>query len=345
MKSTHDVPRLTRREAGKTAGKLLTGLAGLTAMTEAVFAVATTPSASAQDRAPGPATDAGQRLRVASCQFPVSGDPEANARQIRDFLRQAKATGAHLLHTSEAALSGYAGVDFPSFESYDWEVLRRETAWLRNLARELQLWLVLGSAHFLDAQLKPTNCLYLINPDGQIADRYDKCFCTGNPNSGDQRHYSAGNRLVTRDICGVRIGLAICYDICWPQLYIGYRETGTTVMLHSFHNARAKGPNCLDVLNVHQATTRCADNRMWAVCNNSSQPYSHWGSFVARPDATVLKQLPKNESGLLVHDFPDGLSEGGWFHNFQPMRKREDEIMTWGAATNHPRQTNGQAEP
>jgi hypothetical protein len=116
-------------------------------------------------------------------------------------------------------------------------------------------------------------------------------------------------------------------------------------MLHSFHNARAKGPNCLDVLNVHQATTRCADNRMWAVCNNSSQPYSHWGSFVARPDATVLKQLPKNESGLLVHDFPDGLSEGGWFHNFQPMRKREDEIMTWGAATNHPRQTNGQAEP
>jgi predicted amidohydrolase len=63
------------------------------------------------------------------------------------------------------------------------------------LAKDLNLWLVLGSAHFLDGTAKPTNCLYLIDPAGKIADRYDKCFCTG----GDQRHYSVGDRLVTRD--------------------------------------------------------------------------------------------------------------------------------------------------
>ena len=139
--------------------------------------------------------------------------------------------------------------------------------------------------------------------------------------------------------------MAICYDICWPQLYIAYRELGTTLMIHSFHNARSKGPNCLDTLNVREVPTRCADNRMWAVCNNSSQPYSHWGSFIARPDATIPKQLGINQPGMLIHDFPDGLSKGGWFHNNRPMRKRDDEIMCWGTPIKHARQENGQAEP
>ena len=116
-------------------------------------------------------------------------------------------------------------------------------------------------------------------------------------------------------------------------------------MIHSFHNARSRHKNCLDTLNVHQVPTRCADNRMWAVCNNSSQPYSHWGSFIARPDATIPKQLAINQPGMLIHDFPDGLSEDGWWHNFKPMQKRDDEIMSWGTPIKHPRQADGQAEP
>ncbi len=336
---------MTRREAMKATSKALAGATVLTALpglsnggaSEAVPTPSQSTPASPSEHDTKPA----EKLRIATCQFPVSGDPSENARFIRDFLRQAAAAGAHLLHTSEASLSGYPGVDFRSFAGYDWAALRRVTAELRELAKELKLWLVLGSSHFLDAETKPTNCLYLIDPEGRIADRYDKCFCTG----GDQKHYSVGDRLVTRDIRGVRIGLAVCYDICWPQLYIAYRELGATVMVHSFHNARSKGPDCLDTLNVRQVPTRCADNRMWAVCNNSSQPYSHWGSFIARPDATIPQQLEINQPGMLVQDFPDGLSKGGWYHNHKPMGKRDDEIMWWGTPTKHPRRADGQAEP
>jgi deaminated glutathione amidase len=281
------------------------------------------------------------KLRIASCQFPVSSTISENARYIRDFMQRASSTGAHLLHTSEASLSGYPGVDLASFSGFDWDLLRRETTSLRHLARQLDLWLVLGSAHYLDAETKPTNCLYLIGPDGKIVDRYDKSMCT----RGDQRHYSAGNRLVVRDIHGVRVGLAICYDICWPQIYFAYRERGATVMIHSFHNAHDKRENCLDVLNVRQVPTRCADNRIWAVANNSSQPFSHWASFVARPDATIAKELERNQPGMLVHDFPDGLSERGWYHNERPMRLRDDEIMSWGEPSRHPRQVDPCAEP
>ena len=345
MKPPGAISRMTRRGAMRAAGKALAGATVLAALPRLSDGEVSNSVPAASQPSPviptGQGANSGATLRIATCQFPVSGNPVENANYIRGFLRQAAEAGAHLLHTSEACLSGYAGIDFRSFADYDWARLREVTTGLRELAKELKLWLVLGSAHFLDQTTKPSNCLYLIDPEGRIADRYDKCFCTG----GDQKHYSVGDRLVTHDIRGVRIGLAICYDICWPQLYIAYRELGATVMVHSFHNARSKGPNCLDTLNVRQVPTRCADNRLWAVCNNSSQPYSHWGSFIARPDATIPQQLEINQPGMLVHDFPDGLSKGGWFHNQKPMRKREDEIMSWGTPARHARQADGQAQP
>lgn len=280
-------------------------------------------------------------LRVASCQFPVTEDITRNARYIRRYMHKAAAGGAHLLHTSEACLSGYAGSDFDTFEHYDWPLLRRETMQLRECAAKLRIWLILGSAHFLDDNAKPTNCLYIIDPQGEIIDRYDKCMCT----LGDQKAYSAGRRLAVQEINGVTVGFAICYDVCYPQIYAAYREQGVELMLHSFYNARHTGPNCLDVLNVHQVPTRCADNRMWAVANNSSHPYSHWGSFVARPDATIAQQLRKNVAGILFHDFPDGLSEGGWLHNYIPMKLAGDEVLHFGEPSQHPRQLNPRAEP
>jgi predicted amidohydrolase len=340
--STDKRDGLTRRQAIRGAGLAsLAAMVPLSGRAAPTAAEARPAGRAAPAKGQGRDTQPSEKLRVATCQFPVSGQIVDNAKYIRDFLHQAAASGAHLLHTSEASLSGYPGTDLPSFQDFDWDTLRRETTALRQEARELGLWLVLGSAHFLDERSKPTNCLYLIDPQGGIADRYDKCMCT----RGDQKHYSAGNRLVTHDVRGVRIGLAICYDICWPQIYVAYREQGVTLMIHSFHNARGKGPNCLDVLNLRQVPTRCADNRLWAVANNSSQPYSHWGSFIARPDATIARQLEINQPGMLIHDFPDGLSEGGWFHNERPLKLRDDEIMTWGTPSQHPRQADGQAEP
>jgi predicted amidohydrolase len=143
----------------------------------------------------------------------------------------------------------------------------------------------------------------------------------------------------------VRVGLAICYDAQWPQIFIAYRKLGVTVMIISMSNARYRGRNCLTTLNVREVPTRCADNRIWAVANNASNPYSEWGSFVARPDATIPKQLPIDQPGMLVHDFPDTLSPGGWYHNLKPMDMAEGTIMHWGTPSNSPRQRDGQSEP
>ncbi len=281
-------------------------------------------------------------LRIASCQFPISGDIRKNARYIRRYLKAAADEGAHLLHTPETCLSGYYWHHFSDWKDFDWDLLRAETARIRELSTELGLWLVLGSSHWLDKGLNPTNCLYLIDPRGRIVDRYDKCMCTP---GCDQKGYSAGNRLVTRTINGVKIGLAICYDACYPQIYAAYRTKKVEVMIHSFENAGGKGPSCLGEMTPSQVVTRCADNVLWAVANNASEHYAAWGSFVARPDGTTAQRLPRGKAGMLIHDFPDTIPENGWTHNKIPLRLAKNQEMWFGKPSNHPRQENGKSEP
>jgi predicted amidohydrolase len=118
-------------------------------------------------------------LRIAMCQFAVSDSIMRNSRQICAQLQKAKRAGADIVHFPECAMSGYIGFDFPNFDGFDWELLQKETLKIAAMAGKLKLWVVLGSVHLLTSPDKPYNCLYLISPDGEIVDRYDKRFCTG----------------------------------------------------------------------------------------------------------------------------------------------------------------------
>src|ERR1700760_2878038 len=94
-------------------------------------------------------------LTVATCQFPVSADIEANAGWMARQLREAVRQGARVAHFPEGALSGYAGTDFGTFTAYDWDALDRATDGIRELANELGIWVAAGSAHRAVRQTVP----------------------------------------------------------------------------------------------------------------------------------------------------------------------------------------------
>jgi deaminated glutathione amidase len=283
------------------------------------------------------------RLKVATCQFPVSGDVNENARYVKDFIRKASANNADIVHFSEAALSGYARADFSNFDGYDWEKLRTHTQEIMGLAREHRIWVVLGSAHYLSADEKPTNCLYIISSEGEIVDRYDKSMCTG----GDLRAYTPGNHLVTIDLKGMRCGFLICYDSCFPEMYNVYRHRGVKVMFHSFYNARHKGKTILDEIIPAEIRVRASDNLMWVVANNSSADYSSWPTCIARPDGSLCA-LERGVPGILYRTFPDKKTTDkfrSWTHNNKTMVLPADEVYHNGTPSDHPRATNPQALP
>jgi hypothetical protein len=153
---------LTRRQAIHSAGKVLAGVVS-PASIPSLSADAAQDISQALDQVPKQPGELSQLDQFPSAaeklRFPVTADVAANANYVLGFMRDAASQGAHVLHTSEACLTGHAGQDVQSFDNFDWTALRKEISRQRVLASELKIYLVLGSAHSLNENTKPTNCV------------------------------------------------------------------------------------------------------------------------------------------------------------------------------------------
>lgn len=263
-------------------------------------------------------------LVVATCQFPVGADIDTNLCWVVRQMEMAAERGARIVHFAEGALSGYAGSDFESFDNFRWDVLEAATEATRNLASELGVWVVVGTAQPTDER-KPYNSLCVISDEGVLVERYDKRFCSGDPGetTGDLVHYSPGDHGSVWEIDGVRAGALICHDYRYPELYRDYKRQGVELVFHSFHAAnltrewlaaagkeigedlRAVNPAATytyPALTMPAAmTTAAACNHVWISCPNSSARESAWPAFVVRADGITLARARRNIPAVLVN--------------------------------------------
>ena len=261
------------------------------------------------------------KLVVATCQFPISADIERNYRYIASQMHKAKARGADVAHFPECALSGYAGIDFASYNNFNWDELDACMRKLLALARELKIWAVIGSTHQLTGKHKPHNSLYIINDNGVLIDRYDKRFCAGDAKSatGDLAHYTSGNHFSVFSIKGIRCGALICHDYRYPELYREYKKQDVQLMFHSYHAGGVKAETYREIQKdilpfarfnegstfpaiTMPATMRsyAANNYVWISCPNSSARESCWPAFFVRPDGVITGKLQRHKSSILI---------------------------------------------
>jgi predicted amidohydrolase len=236
-------------------------------------------------------------MRLASCQFPVSDHISENAGWITRQMVEAADSGALVVHFPECALSGYPGVDMKSLEGFDWPSLRSWTDSIINLAAALDIWVILGSIHELGDGFKPMNSLYVINPDGEIEERYDKRFCT----KGDLEHFSSGGHFSVVNIRGIKCGFLICFDVRFPELYREYKKLEVDLIFQSFYNARQKPGGIHPKIMPITAQTRAATNHFYMSTCNSSSP-SSWPCHFITPDGLVGGTLEADKPGILLSD-------------------------------------------
>lgn len=242
------------------------------------------------------------KLRVATTQFPVSGDVRRNARRIVQQVAEAKRARAKVVLFPESALPGYAGIDLPSLAGYDWDALHEATEEVAAAARRHRVWVVCGT--HTRTRGSPFNSLVVIDPSGELVERYDKRLLA----ASEPAHYRAGDRPVVVEISGLRCGLLVCHEWRYPELYREYERLGAEVVLHAWYDGgyddagwRREGRALVDVIPATvQGHAVC--NHLWICGSNTSRRHSCFGGFAVRPDGQFLARQPRHRAGVLVHE-------------------------------------------
>jgi len=264
------------------------------------------------------------KLKVATCQFPTSANIEKNLQYIARQMQTAKNRDADVVHFPEAGLSGYIDHDLMSFKGFNWKKLEESTLQLLDLAKELQIWVILGSTHPLTGNNKPHNSIYIVNECGKLIDRYDKMFLSSNGlgTLGEIAHYTPGNHFCVFTIKGVRCGALICHEYRYPELYRKYKSKGVQLIFHSYHAGHIKqmqfklmqkqvgakfykfnrGSTLPEITMPATMQAAAASSHVWISCSNSSAKESCWASFFVRPDGVITGQLKRNTAGILVSE-------------------------------------------
>jgi predicted amidohydrolase len=245
-------------------------------------------------------------FKAACVQLNSGHDMDANLRAAEAAVRSAAASGAELIMLPEyvALLDGSGRV---MRENSHAEEQHPALARLRALAQQTRTWLLIGSLTVkVDAE-RMVNRSYLLSPDGEITARYEKIhmFDVTLPSGKVIRESSAyqpGNRAVIAATPWGPLGMTVCYDLRFPQLYRALAKAGALFLTvpssfqretgvahwHALLRARA-----IENLSYVFAPAMCGDhpgNRM---------SYGH--SLIIDPWGRVVAELG-DEPGIAIAD-------------------------------------------
>ncbi|MGW0216712.1 carbon-nitrogen hydrolase family protein [Micromonospora chokoriensis] len=235
-------------------------------------------------------------MRVAVCQLNARDDRKANLAAAEVLLERAAAGGADLAVLPEYVdYLGPAG-GLPDPEPVDGEV----GSFFAGIARRLGIWVVAGSFHEAGPDPEHTwNTSLVFDRTGSLAASYRKIHLydveiPGRVSYLESATVAPGVQPVVVDVEGLRVGLSICYDLRFPELYRLLATDGgahllvvpAAFMMHTGRDhwevllrARAIENQCFVA-----AAGQTGDHEPGRTCFGRSMVVDPWG--------TVLTQLP-----------------------------------------------------
>ncbi|WP_296555425.1 carbon-nitrogen hydrolase family protein [Pigmentiphaga sp.] len=240
--------------------------------------------------------------RVALAQVRPGPDLDRNLDDLADMAMRARRDGAQWLLLPEyAAMLHGSGQAMRAAADRAGEV----EAAVRGLARDLGMWVLLGSLVVPDGPRRMVNRSLLFDAEGRLAARYDKLhlFDATLPDGRTIREssaYAAGDEAVAVDTPWGRVGLSICYDLRFPGLYRALARAGARILVVPAAFARATGAAHWHALLRARAIENGAFVLAPATCGDSPGGRASYGhSLALGPWGDTLGELG-DEPGCLV---------------------------------------------
>ncbi len=253
-------------------------------------------------------------LKVACVQLNAGSDLEVNLAQATDRIREAAAQGARLIALPEYAVLLDGSGRVMRSRSPE-EAKHPALPVFCALARETGAWLLVGSLTVKRDDERLANRSYLICADGTIVARYDKIHMfdvtlPGGKVIRESSAYGPGDVAVVAATPWGALGMSVCYDLRFPQLYRTLAKAGAVMFAVPASFQRETGPAHWQVL----LRARAIENAAWviapAMCGEHANGRSTYGhSIVIDPWGRVHAELG-DQPGVLVADIdPDAAAQ------------------------------------
>jgi len=166
-------------------------------------------------------------MKVAAAQISCSlGNPKSNLEKVRDFSSKASQSGVDLIVFPEMSDTGYSMS----------AIQKHASLWsdgfvpgLQELAADLSIAIVCGVSERDGASIY--NSLVLVDQLGQIAGKYRKTHLYAVAPVDEQKCFAPGDAFASFALGDMRVGLSICYDLRFPEMY---RKLATEQNTHVF---------------------------------------------------------------------------------------------------------------
>jgi deaminated glutathione amidase len=251
-----------------------------------------------------PALENEHRMRAAAIQLNSTGDCPRNRAVAERLVRAAASDGATLvvlpekwnvLGTPEELAAGAEPLDGPSI------------SWAREIARELGVDLVAGSiVERRDGGAKHCNTSVHVGPDGELRAVYRKLHLFDVEVAGvvyrESDGEDPGDEVVTTTLAdGTELGMAICYDLRFPELFRILTLRGARVLALPSAFTLATTRDHWEVL----LRARAIEDQCYVVAANQIGEHapgraSGGRSLIADPWGTVLATAPDEQAYALA---------------------------------------------
>jgi len=236
-------------------------------------------------------------LRAAVVQLNSTGEKARNVEAAERLVRSAAADGAglvalpekwNLLAGGEELLAGAEALDGPSLSA------------ARSWARELGVHLLAGSISERGRDEKAFNTSVLIGADGEDLAVYRKIHMfdveAGGVTYRESAHEEPGEKIVTAALEGITLGLSVCYDLRFPELFRILAVRGAQVLTVPSAFTLATGRDHWEVL----LRARAIENQAFVLAPNqvgAAPPHfsSNGRSAIVDPWGVVLAMAPDEE--------------------------------------------------
>jgi predicted amidohydrolase len=249
---------------------------------------------------------------IAAVQINGSSDIERNLSTTERWVREAAECGATFIATPEATT--YLGPHDKKIqlaEPLDGPTNRR----LGRLAQELSITLLVGSVAERCDDSKAYNTSLMLGPDGKIMASYRKMHlfdvdlsASGGVCFKESDTTARGDRLVVVDTSVGRIGLSICFDLRFPEVYRALVDQGAEILTVPSAFTLMTGKDHWHTL----LKARAIENQAWVIApgqwgahDDEGLRLSYGHSVIIDPWGTVVAECGDGEGFCLANFDPD----------------------------------------